>query len=140
MIEKEAGDIIWCCLLIWVLLISIAVIVPILIVNLNTQQSTLVETSSIFATTMVATTLPTTTTSVATTTTLVATTTTNTDMRGTDGANTVAPDNTSIAAILVDTGTTIPATLGTIPRAGGGSFRHTNDTTTEQVNVTITQI
>jgi len=40
--------------------------------------------------------------------TLVATTTTNTDMRGTDGANTtvpntVAPDNTSIAAILVDT-------------------------------------
>ena len=40
--------------------------------------------------------------------TLVATTTTNTDMRGTDGANTtvpntVAPDNASIAAILVDT-------------------------------------
>ena len=40
--------------------------------------------------------------------TLVATTTTNSDMRGTDGANTttpntVAPDNTSIAAILIDT-------------------------------------
>ena len=34
---------------------------------------------------------------------LVDTTTTNTDMRGTDGANTTAPDNTSIAAILVDT-------------------------------------
>ena len=34
---------------------------------------------------------------------LVDTTTTNTDMRGTDGANTVAPDNASIAAILVDT-------------------------------------
>ena len=30
-------------------------------------------------------------------------TTTNTDMRGTDSANTVAPDNASIAAILVDT-------------------------------------
>jgi hypothetical protein len=40
--------------------------------------------------------------------TLVATTTTNSDMRGTDGANTttpntVVPDNTSIAAILIDT-------------------------------------
>lgn len=35
--------------------------------------------------------------------TTVATTTTNTDMRGTDSANTTAPDNTSIAAILVDT-------------------------------------
>jgi hypothetical protein len=35
--------------------------------------------------------------------TLVATTTTNTDMRGTDSANTVAPDNASIASILVDT-------------------------------------
>lgn len=35
--------------------------------------------------------------------TLVDTTATNTDMRGTDGANTVSPDNASIAAILVDT-------------------------------------
>jgi len=35
--------------------------------------------------------------------TLVDTVTTNTDMRGTDGANTVAPDNSSIAAILADT-------------------------------------
>ena len=35
--------------------------------------------------------------------TTVATCTTNTDIRGTDGANTVAPDNTSIAAILADT-------------------------------------
>jgi hypothetical protein len=35
--------------------------------------------------------------------TLVDTVTTNTDMRGTDGANTVAPDNGSIASILVDT-------------------------------------
>ena len=35
--------------------------------------------------------------------TLVATTTTNTDMRGTDGANTVAPDNASITNILADT-------------------------------------
>ena len=38
-------------------------------------------------------------------------TTTNSDMRGTDGANTVAPDNASIAAILVDTGTDIPASI-----------------------------
>jgi hypothetical protein len=35
--------------------------------------------------------------------TLVATTTTNTDMRGTDSANTVSPDNASITAILADT-------------------------------------
>jgi len=35
--------------------------------------------------------------------TLVGTTTTNTDMRGTDGANTVAPDNASITDILADT-------------------------------------
>ncbi len=35
--------------------------------------------------------------------TLVATTTTNTDMRGTNSANTVAPDNASIASILADT-------------------------------------
>ena len=35
--------------------------------------------------------------------TLVATTTTNTDMRGTDNANTVSPDNASITAILADT-------------------------------------
>lgn len=34
---------------------------------------------------------------------LVNTTTTNTDMRGTDSANTVAPDNASIASILADT-------------------------------------
>ena len=43
--------------------------------------------------------------------TLVDTTTSNTDMRGTDGANTIAPDNASIAAILVDTGTDIPASI-----------------------------
>lgn len=35
--------------------------------------------------------------------TLVDTTTTNTDMRGTDSANTTAPDNASITAILADT-------------------------------------
>jgi hypothetical protein len=35
--------------------------------------------------------------------TLVDTVTTNTDMRGTDSANTIAPDNASIAAVLVDT-------------------------------------
>jgi hypothetical protein len=67
--------------------------------------------------------------------TLVDTTTTNTDMvsvaglstfdhttdqvvasnmRGTDGANTVAPDNASIAAILTDTGTTIPASISAL--------------------------
>lgn len=47
--------------------------------------------------------------------TLVDTTTANTDMRGTDGANTTAPDNASITAILTDTGTTLPATLATLP-------------------------
>ena len=45
--------------------------------------------------------------------TLVDTTTVNTDMRGTDNAmlaaSYTAPDNASIAAILVDTGTTLPA-------------------------------
>ena len=46
--------------------------------------------------------------------TLVDTTTTNSDMRGTDGANTVAPDNASIAAILTDTGTTIPASISAL--------------------------
>ena len=65
--------------------------------------------------------------------TLVATTTTNTDMRGTDSANTTVPDAAGTAAalhtttdaaiavvdgvadaILVDTGTTLPATLTTI--------------------------
>jgi hypothetical protein len=67
--------------------------------------------------------------------TLVDTTTTNTDMvsvaglstfdhttdqvvasnmRGTDGANTVSPDNASIAAILTDTGTTIPASISAL--------------------------
>jgi len=46
--------------------------------------------------------------------TLVDTTTTNSDMRGTDGANTVAPDNASIAAILVDTGTDIPASIAAL--------------------------
>ena len=46
--------------------------------------------------------------------TLVDTTTTNTDMRGTDGANTVAPDNASITAILTDTGTTIPASISAL--------------------------
>lgn len=35
--------------------------------------------------------------------TLVDTTTTNTDMRGTDGANTIVPDNASITSILADT-------------------------------------
>jgi hypothetical protein len=44
--------------------------------------------------------------------TLTDTTTTNTDMRGTDGANTTAPDNASIAAILIDTADMQPK-LGT---------------------------
>ena len=43
----------------------------------------------------------------------------NSDMRGTNGANTttpntVVPDNTSVAAILVDTGTTIPAQISAL--------------------------
>ena len=45
--------------------------------------------------------------------TTVATTTTNTDMRGTDSANTIAPDNTGIANILVDTAE-IQAQVGNI--------------------------
>ena len=60
--------------------------------------------------------------------TLVDTTTANTDMRGTDGANTVAPDNASIAAILVDTGTDIPASISAL-----NDF----DPATEQVIVSI---
>jgi len=47
----------------------------------------------------------------------VDTCTTNTDMRGTDSANTTAPDNAGIAAILVDTATTIPATLASLATA-----------------------
>jgi hypothetical protein len=61
--------------------------------------------------------------------TLVATTTTNTDMRGTDGANTTVPDaagvaptavenrqemdsnSTQLTAIVLDTGTTLPALI-----------------------------
>jgi hypothetical protein len=47
--------------------------------------------------------------------TLVNTTTTNSDMRGTNSAmlasSYIAPDNASIASILVDTGTTIPAQI-----------------------------
>ena len=49
--------------------------------------------------------------------TLCATVTTNTDMRGTDSANTVAPDNASITAILTDTGTTLPASIASLPTA-----------------------
>jgi len=56
--------------------------------------------------------------------TLVDTTTTNTDMRGTDNANTVAPDNTSIASILVDTGTTLDTKLNDIQ---GGTFSSATD-------------
>lgn len=37
------------------------------------------------------------------------------NMRGTDGANTVAPDNASIADILADTGTDIPNAIAAIP-------------------------
>ena len=68
--------------------------------------------------------------------TLVATTTTNTDMRGTEGANTTVPDaagvaptaienrqemdsnSTQLAAIVLDTGTTLPAQINsfTIPK------------------------
>lgn len=61
--------------------------------------------------------------------TLVATTTTNTDMRGTDGANTVAPDNSSIAAILVNTGTDIPASFAAL-----NNFDPATDTVTVGTN------
>lgn len=50
--------------------------------------------------------------------TLVGTCTTNTDMRGTDNAllaaSYTAPDNSSISAILTDTGTTIPAQISSL--------------------------
>lgn len=50
--------------------------------------------------------------------TTVTTCTTNTDMRGTDNAllaaSYTAPDNASISAILVDTGTTIPAQISAL--------------------------
>ena len=46
--------------------------------------------------------------------TLVATTTTNMDMRGTEGANTVVPDNDGIAAIEAATGVTLPAQIAAL--------------------------
>lgn len=45
---------------------------------------------------------------------LVDVTTSNTDMRGTDGAATVNPDNTSITDILQDTGTDIPSLISSL--------------------------
>lgn len=66
----------------------------------------------------------------------IGTVTTNTDMRGTDNAllsaSCTAPDNASIAAILVDTGTTIPATLSTLATA---SALTTVDTVVDAIKV-----
>lgn len=66
--------------------------------------------------------------------TLVDTTTANTDMRGTDGANTVAPNNAAIADILEDTGTTLPVQINAISGGGGTgtnnvTFKVTDGTT-----------
>jgi len=44
----------------------------------------------------------------------VANVTTVGNMRGTDGANTTAPDNASISAILIDTGASIPASIAAL--------------------------
>lgn len=66
--------------------------------------------------------------------TLVDTTTTNTDMRGTDSANTVTPDNASIAAILVDTGTTLPASIATIDSNVDAILVDTNELQSNQGN------
>lgn len=70
--------------------------------------------------------------------TLVATTTTNTDMRGTDGANTVAPDNASIAAILVDTGTDIPASIAALNNFDPATDTVANVTTVGSVTNSVT--
>ena len=70
--------------------------------------------------------------------TLVATTTTNTDMRGTDGANTVAPDNASIAAILVDTGTDIPASIAALNDFNPSTDTVSNVTTVGSVTNPVT--
>lgn len=66
--------------------------------------------------------------------TLVDTTTENTDMRGTNSANTVAPDNASIAAILLDTGTTLPASLATIDSNVDAILSDTNELQLNQGN------
>ena len=55
---------------------------------------------------------------------LVGTTTTNTDMRGTDGANTIAPDNASVTAIKTKTDSltfTIANQVDSNALSGGGS-------------------
>jgi hypothetical protein len=70
--------------------------------------------------------------------TLVATTTTNTDMRGTDGANTFAPDNASIAAILVDTGTDIPASIAALNDFNPATDTVANVTTVGSVTNPVT--
>lgn len=70
--------------------------------------------------------------------TLVDTCTTNTDMRGTDGANTTAPDNASIAAILVDTGTTIPAQITALNNLSAAQVNTEVDTALADVGLTTT--
>jgi len=67
--------------------------------------------------------------------TLVDTVTSNTDMRGTDSAlldsNYVSPDNTSIAAILTDTSTTIPNQINSL-----NDFNPSTDTVANVTTVT----
>ena len=68
--------------------------------------------------------------------TLVGTVTTNSDMRGTDDANTVVPDNTSIASILLDTNElqTNQGNFATADVSGLSTFDPATDTV---ANVTL---
>ena len=68
--------------------------------------------------------------------TLVDTTTANTDMRGTDGANTIAPDNTSITSILADTNE-LQLNQGNFATATG--FATPTDVTDSETNI-ITEV
>jgi len=95
--------------------------------------------------------------------TLVATTTTNTDMRGTDGANTVVPDaagvaptateitadmdanSTQLAAIVLDTGTTLPDLIDDLAIKRNAAFPNfeflvvlTSDHVTPATGLTVT--
>ena len=95
--------------------------------------------------------------------TLVATTTTNTDMRGTDGANTVVPDaagvaptateitadmdtnSTQLAAIVLDTGTSLPALIDDLAIKKNTTFSNfeflmvlTSDGRTPATGLTVT--
>lgn len=65
---------------------------------------------------------------------LVDTTTTNTDMRGTDSANTVAPDNASISDILADTNELQTNQGNWLTATGFSTFNATTDSVTVGTN------